>query len=326
MLDELVDVRENTLIKIDYSLLDILLKDRTTKKNILWGTDMYNSRGSEFSSKSEILAYQITGRNGQVIKPRVKKSIADQEKRIRTKAEVFTPSWICNLQNNLYDAQWFGRDNVFNETIDKTWKTLKGKIVFPQNKLWIDYIKNLIIEISCGEAPYLVSRYDSTSGDIISPKDRIGLLDRKLRVVSENIESIEEWIYYAKISYKSTYGFEWQGDSLLIARENLLYTFVDFFYDKFSIVPEKDILEEIAEIISWNIFQMDGTKCVVPYSCKNDDNIKYTLFGEEITHNECAGCKKNEIYKHNGIYVKIMDWDKKKKVKFVSLLGKGVNL
>ena len=79
MLDELVDVRENTLIKIDYSLLDILLKDRTTKKNILWGTDMYNSRGSEFSSKSEILAYQITGRNGQVIKPRVKKIIADQK-------------------------------------------------------------------------------------------------------------------------------------------------------------------------------------------------------------------------------------------------------
>ena len=39
MLDELVDVRENTLIKIDYSLLDVLLKDRTTNKNILWGKE-----------------------------------------------------------------------------------------------------------------------------------------------------------------------------------------------------------------------------------------------------------------------------------------------
>jgi hypothetical protein len=39
------------------------------------------------------------------------------------------------------------------------------------------------MEISCGEAPYLVSRYDTVSGNIISVDDRIGLLDRKLRVV-----------------------------------------------------------------------------------------------------------------------------------------------
>jgi hypothetical protein len=32
-------------------------------------------------------------------------------------AEVFTPSWICNAQNNLIDNTWFGRDNVFNKEI-----------------------------------------------------------------------------------------------------------------------------------------------------------------------------------------------------------------
>lgn len=44
------------------------------------------------------------------------------------------------------------------------------------------------LEISCGEAPYLVSRYDSVTGKTIKIKNRIGLLDRKLRIVSENIE------------------------------------------------------------------------------------------------------------------------------------------
>lgn len=27
----------------------------------------------------------------------------------RDKAEVFTPSWVCNAQNNLVDNQWFGK-------------------------------------------------------------------------------------------------------------------------------------------------------------------------------------------------------------------------
>ena len=35
MFSELVDVRENGLVNIDQELLSILLKDRTTNKNII---------------------------------------------------------------------------------------------------------------------------------------------------------------------------------------------------------------------------------------------------------------------------------------------------
>jgi hypothetical protein len=54
-------------------------------------------------------------------------------------------------------------------------------------------------------------------------KNRIGILDRKLRVINENVDSREsEWLKASQIAYKNTYAFEWQGDSLLLAREACL--------------------------------------------------------------------------------------------------------
>lgn len=78
------------------------------------------------------------------------------------------------------------------------------------------------MEITCGEGPYLVSRYDTTTGDFIPVEERIGLLDRKLRVISENTETSGEWLEMAQKAYKNIYAFEWQGDNLLLAREALL--------------------------------------------------------------------------------------------------------
>ncbi|MBO7084803.1 hypothetical protein J6W20_02645 [bacterium] len=52
------------------------------------------------------------------------------------------------------------------------------------------------MEITCGEAPYLVSRYDVTDGTLkIQPiAGRVGLLDRKLRIIDYfiNKENKEE--------------------------------------------------------------------------------------------------------------------------------------
>ena len=43
------------------------------------------------------------------------------------------------------------------------------------------------MEITCGEAPYLVSRYDTTTGEPIPIGRRIGLLDRKLCVINRQL-------------------------------------------------------------------------------------------------------------------------------------------
>ena len=120
------------------------------------------------------------------------------------------------------------------------------------------------MELSCGEAPYLVSRYDTTTGKPILLKRRIGLLDRKLRVVSENTENVEDWYKWAVFAFKSVYGFEWQGDNLLLARENLLYSFCDYYKAKFGGSPSRQQMLEIANIISWNIWQMDGRPQYMP--------------------------------------------------------------
>lgn len=204
-------------------------------------------------------------------------------------------------KNNLIDEAWFGRKEIFNQEITNedgshTWIPTSGKITFPEGdsrKTWKKYIVDNRMEITCGEAPYLVSRYDTTTGESIPIDRRIGLLDRKLRVINENVDNEKDWYTMAEKAFKHTYGYEWQGDNLLLAREALLYTYIEYFMDKFNDkdaegnyvkdangefkVPDKRKILNAARWISWNIWQMDGLKMVVPDSC--DNQYETDLFG-----------------------------------------------
>jgi hypothetical protein len=236
---------------------------------------------------------------------------------LKKKGEVFKPSWVCNHQNNLIDNKWFDEENVFNIEKEESWKSVSNKIEFKE-KRWQDYILDLRIEITCGEAPYIVSRYHTVSGNYIPINERIGVLDRKLRVINENASDKKDWINWAIKAYKSTYGYEWQGDNLLIARLNLLYTFIEYYESNFKKVPDLELINQIAEIISWNFWQMDGLKGVVPNSCSDEKVIGYNLFGEEELAC-CDGCKNQNIKTHNGIYSLIKDWKEDKIIKFIDL-------
>ena len=317
-----IDIKENYIYHLDNELLTILLQDKASGKNIIWATDNYSSRGFGYRSQDNITIESITGHHGNVIKPRTEKSQREQADRIRDKAEVFTPSWICNKQNNLVDNAWFGTDFVFNEETEKTWIATTEPIVFPSatGKTWQDYINDVRLEITCGEAPYLVSRYDTVSGYMIELSQRIGLLDRKLRVVSENTQTEKEWLKWAIKSFQSTYGYDWQGDNVLLARENLLFTFIDYYKAKFDKEPTIEILKKIAEILSWNIWQMDGLKFVIPESCKEVEEGQLTLFDDEAEKQPCPGCAKNDPYAHTGIYCIVKDWKTNKKERFVDSL------
>lgn len=234
-----IDLLEQELLDHERALLEILLQDKTTKKNIIWATDDYAELGEPYSFKKEILPELVTGEQDSLIQPRVEKAVEHQTNRTRDKAEVFTPSWICNAQNNLVDEQWFGRKDVFNIQKEMSWKATADKIAFPDDRqhTWQKYVDAQRLEISCGEAPYLVSRYDTVTGETIPISQRIGLLDRKLRVVSENTDTEEEWFTWTKRAFQSVYGFEYQGDSLLLARENLFVTFVEVYRERFGKLP-----------------------------------------------------------------------------------------
>ena len=295
-------------------LLDILLADQTTKTNILWATDDYKNYGELYQAQSEISVESITGKYAGIIAPRTSKSRDLQISRTKGKAEVFTPSWICNEQNNLVDEAWFGRKDVFNHSKDKNWISTTTKIEFSKkrSKNWMAYVDERRMEITCGEAPYLVSRYDATTGEIIPLQQRIGLLDRKLRVVKENTSSETDWLKWSKRAFESIYGFEYQGDNLLLARENLLATYADYMFDYLHRKPTEAELITIAEIISWNLWQMDGLTGYPPYSDVNRLTAQLTIFDflDSKPPQKVLPCR-------------IKDWRAKKIVVFNDLISKG---
>jgi hypothetical protein len=135
------------------------------------------------------------------------------------------------------------------------------------------------LEITCGEAPYLVSRYDVSTGEPIAPLTRrIGILDRKMRIVNENTEGYDEWLKWTIRAFEACYGYEYQGDNVLIARINLLLTFTDYYEDRWQKQPDDKLLQQMANKIAWNIWQMDGLKDTVPLGKPYEEFPQMTLF------------------------------------------------
>lgn len=222
----------------------------------------------------------------------------------------------------MVDEVWFDRKGVFNIEKERSWEAIKEKIQFSdeKGKTWQDYVNSNRLEITCGEAPYLASRYDTVTGEYIEVADRIGILDRKLRVVAENTESREDWLKWATVAVQSSYGFEWQGDNILIARENLLFDVAEYYEAKFHEKLETENLLDFAKVIAWNIWQMDGLKFVIPNSCCTKEIIDEDLFERRVISKPCVGCLKNDNTKHNGIYCLIKDWKIHRNIRFVDMV------
>ena len=351
-----VDVSEKWLLEHFPKVFETLLLDHSSGGNIYWATDDYKINGEGFCFFDEITIDKI--KDDSIIRPRVSKSLEEQTRRSKDKAEVFTPAWICNAQNNLVDDAWFGRTEVFNrEFIDVSgkhdWIPSSRPIVFDDHidmtsRSFQNYIKDRRLEITCGEAPYLVSRYDAVSGEIIPIGKRIGMLDRKLQVISQEIESPDEWLDMAREAVKSIYGFEWQGDSLLLAREAILFSVLDYFMDKFPdepgcVITEKgfsSLMRNLAHFISCNIWQMDGLNYVLPGTASTPyvpEVFESSLFARSMDE-EIADSRKEakEILKafrngcespsKRGIPAVVYDWwdkngkSKKEKQFFASIL------
>ena len=273
------------------SIFNTLLCDRTTGRNIIWANNDYEALGDGYKGDDE-----ITGTNCGVIKPRIAKEQGKKSQRTKSRAEVFTPSWLCNQMNNDIDEIWFGRRNIFNtETVSddgvNTWTAIDDHIELPKvdGHGWKEYVESPRLEITCGEAPFICSRYDTVTGESIEVADRIGFLDRKLRVVSEHSISREIWFSWALAALKATYGYEYQGDNLLLARINVFETVCDHCADLWGGGLSEDEEQKIADVISWNLWQMDGLTRSVPtlsssplcliYDWENEKPIEFASLG-----------------------------------------------
>ncbi len=156
-----VDILEDYIYNISPELLTTLLKDHTTsregepQRNIFWATSDYEHLGEDYGYHSPILPHLVTGTNGHVIIPRVLKSRDTQTARSRDMAEVFTPSWICNAQNNLIDEAWFGRKEVFNVE-QKIFLQLQSNYVLLRMKIKEQIIVILTIKLLLVFSPFCV--------------------------------------------------------------------------------------------------------------------------------------------------------------------------
>ena len=313
-----IDVLEQDIANYSYPILKILLLDRTAGRNIIWASDDYSHLGELYQARKQIMPDLIIGNNTRLIQPRTAKTQTSQINRTRDKAEVFTPSWVCNAQNNLIDEAWFGRKNVFNVPDGVVWRTTADPIVFPDQKdrTWQKYIDSNRMEISCGEAPYLVSRYDAATGSLIPLQDRIGLLDRKLRIVNENAVDETEWFKWTKRAFQSIYAYEFQGDNLLLARENMLYAFIDNISFKLQREPTLHELKTIATIISWNLWQMDGMTYTIPYGKAREKSNQASLFDGIDDFDDRPGSQDKAFSK----LCRIKDWRSKVILEYKSLV------
>lgn len=329
------------------SILETLLCDRTTGRNIIWADNEYEALGDGYKGDDEITAEKITGPNVNVIRPRIAKAVEQQSLRTKSRAEVFSPAWLCNQMNNDLDEVWFGRRDVFNiEAVAgdgaKTWVSTNEPIAFPKLKGhgWHAYVEAPRLEITCGEAPFVCSRYDAVTGDELPVSERVGFLDRKLRVVTEKTKTRKEWVRRALDALRATYGFEYQGDNLLIARINVLETFAEHLRDRWGSDPEQDELEQAAWIVSWNFWQMNGLTDAVPTSKMDADVVStfgtleesetvqpslFDLFNDVFT-DETAEETKGEEPRETVPLCVMYDWQNGEPFEFATLKGRASDM
>lgn len=326
-------------------ILKTLLCDRTTGRNIIWADNEYEALGDGYMGDDEITVEKITGMNSGVIKPRIAKEQERQSQRTKSRAEVFTPSWLCNQMNNDLDEAWFGRRDVFNtEAVAddgvKTWMATAEPVTFPKSKGrgWHAYVEAPRLEITCGEAPFVCSRYDTVTGDELPVGERVGFLDRKLRVVTEKAKTRKEWGCRALDALRATYGFEYQGDNLLIARINVLETFAEHLRDHWGSDPQQDELEQAAWIVSWNFWQMNGFTDAVPtnkmgaevestlgtFEEPEPEPIQPSLFDlfDDVFPDKTTEETKEEEPKETVPLCVIYDWQNGEPFEFATLKGK----
>ena len=290
------------------AVLDTLLKDKSTGKNIIWATDppeeLQTVMYEPVTDRSQITTQQLGLTHYEVVLPRMMKQTDTQQQRTRKKGEVFSPAWVCNKMNNALDADWFGALGAeesagqFTVELPQGWQTVETPVQFPVCKgrtpAWVQYVQSRRLEVTCGEAPFLASRYDAATGEMIPVARRIGILDRKLRVVSENAATEDEWRKYATHAVQSTYGYEYQGDNLLLARVNLLLTYAEHLQARWQRKPTKEELQPIANIISWNLWQMDGLRLSVPGGKPQPEAEQldlFSMFGAAESQLPTVSCK-----------------------------------
>jgi type II restriction enzyme len=302
----LINIQDD-LIRLDrMGLLPELLVDKTGGGRILWGTNAYEDRGEAYRADREISRGLILGDNLGVIRTRARKDFEQQSERTRQHAEVFTPRWICNRMIDAIDADWFGLASM----PDDGFKDMDRLF---EKKKWKRYVDSKRLEITCGEGPFLMERYDAVTGDVVPVTERQGILDRKFRVLDHFTETKEDWLHWALRAVEATYGYEFQGDNLLIARINMVMTLLEWYEERWQEELSPGLLKKLGNKVSWNLWQMDGITNQLPYEA--DVPVEMDLF-QPLN----GGLPETTL---KSSFCRIMDWrNEKKSIVYENIKGR----
>lgn len=231
-------------------------------RNIVWATQDYEDLGIRADQQITLDALNA---NPGLITPRTTKARDAQAVRTKKRAEIFTPAWLVNFQNDVVDHAWSAGHEPYDDAIPDA----SAGIVRPlrptlpafddvSGKAWENYVDRRVLEVACGEAPYLTSRYDATTGELLALGGRVGFFDRKLAAIPISLGDEAATLNWALRALRATFGFELQGDSLLLARLNLLASFDEATSALLGRSLVADELTEAAHVIARNVWQMDG--------------------------------------------------------------------
>lgn len=158
------------------------------------------------------------------------------------RADVATPLWVLKAQNVLVDVAWFEDGS---------------NLQFRAGCKWQNYVRARRLELACGDAPYLTSRYDALSKEEVRLDERVGLLDRKLQVVDVYADDLT-WKKWALVALKATFGVEIKVDKVARARENLVKTLVEHYERRFGTELDDETIEQAQKISEENIMVLDA--------------------------------------------------------------------
>lgn len=129
-------------------------------------------------------------------------------------------------------------------------------------------MKRTWLEITAGEAPHMATRYDVETGEIVPLTKRVGFVDRKLKRINAEVDDKAEWqrLVLKRINQVM----------VLSGVVTHFYLLGKIFFTHTEIIIFKNgsknqlmaCLVNIAKIISYNLFQMDGLKYIIPLTEK----------------------------------------------------------
>lgn len=230
------------LMAMDESARKMLLSDLSYPGNILWATDEYAELGDGFAPDMEITMDCLEDPRFR-LRCRWEKEEEAKKGRTKRRAEVFTPRKVVRRMHDML--------------ADENHEVLRGP--------WRGMAARTYLEITCGEGPYIATRYDPEDGTLVPYAYRAGMLDRILHAVRmEEGDDPDAWLRGAVLAVYSQYGYELSGDSLLIARVNVFMSVVERYRDFFGLELGPERQRMLACIIACNLFQCDGLTSLEP--------------------------------------------------------------